>query len=189
MLWPRPQSLSTIVRLVSALIPLWPRLHTWPAVCLPCVRRVSALCPLIRFGPASKPCLCPPCALCPPRVRFGRASKPSPCVFKSCAPLVSFSCVSTMCPFFVRHVPALCQLRSTMCLRISTLSARGLLWGRAVASWSKILVSIAQPTAFILHARWSVSLAFISAPQIRRLQARPMPPKTVSGLWWYNFFK
>ena len=58
-------------------------------------------------------------ALCPPRVRFGRASKP-------CPPPVSASCVHhvfAMCPLFVRHAPALCQLRSTMCPRLWTLSA------------------------------------------------------------------
>ena len=38
-----------------------------------------------------------------------------------------------MCPLFVCHVLAPCQLRSTMCPRLWTLSARGLLWGRAMA--------------------------------------------------------
>ena len=79
-------------------------------------------------------------------------------------------CVSTMCPFFVRrHVPALRQLRSTMW----TLSACGLLWGRAMASWSKVFsLGIAGYTALILHARWSVL-----APQIRPLRAHPMLEK------------
>ena len=54
--------------------------------------------------------------------------------------------LSAMCPFFVRHAPALCQLRSTVCPCLWTLSARGLLWGRAVASCSKFFLSIVQPT-------------------------------------------
>ena len=41
----------------------------------------------------------------------------------------------------------------------------------------KFFLSIAEPTAFILHARWSVSLAVILAPQIRPLRAHPMLEK------------
>ena len=119
------------VRLESALAP--------PPIYLAChlsVRLVSAICPpRVRLVSASKPCtpyVRHVTAPCPPPVRFGRGSK-------SCPPLVFASCVSTMCPLFVRHAPALCQLRSTMCPRLWTLFARHLLWGRAVASWSKKL--------------------------------------------------
>ena len=58
-----PESLSAIVCLASALIPLWPRPHTLSAMCLPCVRHVSAVfvcawLPFVRHVSA----LCPPCA-------------------------------------------------------------------------------------------------------------------------------
>ena len=104
---------------------------------------------------------------CPPRVRL--------CIL---CPHVFALCVSTMCP--------LCQLKSTMCPRLWTLSARGLLWGRAVASWSiKFFLSIQQPTALNgmpasqlpWHSFWLPNLAFARAPYAW---------KTVWGLCWQN---
>ena len=68
-----------------------------------------------------------------------------------CAPLVSALCVSTMCP--------LCQLRSTMCPRLWTLSAGGLLWDRALRK---------------LHACF---LGIHFGSQIQPLQAHPMLEK------------
>ena len=81
--------------------------------------------------------------------RAGRASRPSP----PCARHVSAMCprcvrhVTAMCllclplpatcPHFVSHRWAMCPLKPWPCLW--TLSALGLLWGRAVASSGKIL--------------------------------------------------
>ena len=73
-----------------------------------------------------------------------------------------------------RSLSAMLQHRSTRCpLKpwpcLWTLSALGPLWGKAVAS--KVFLTIAQPTAFILPSRWSVSWAFILASQIQPFQA------------------
>ena len=78
------------------------------------------------------PGACPPCVRhCPPCVHHVSAlAAPPNLVRLLCLPHVCPPCVRS----FVRHVPALCQLRSTMCPRLWTLSARGLLWGRATAS-------------------------------------------------------
>ena len=108
---------------------LWGSLLEEKSLAAICSGRVSGACP---------PCVrhCPPCvrrlsALCMPWVRL--ATPPN---------LVRLVSARLMCaapsPHFVRHVPALCQLKSTMC-------PRGLLWGKAVASWSKILSALPNP--------------------------------------------
>ena len=81
-------------------------------------------------------------------------------------------CASTVCP--------LCQLRSAMHPRLWPLSARGLQWDRAVASWSiQILLSTAQIACLLpWHSFWLPNSAFASAPYAW---------KTVWGLCWYNF--
>ena len=103
-----------------------------------------------------------------------------------CLPCARVHHVTTMSPpcvcsvsAVVRHVPALCQRRSTMCPLKPWPCLCPLLACCGAGLWqsSKILSHIAQPTAFILHARWSVSLAFILAPQIQPLQAHPMLEK------------
>ena len=142
------------VRLVSALIP--PHFVCYVL----CVRRVSTLCP--PWVPLAAP---------PNLVRFVSA-RLAP-ASKSCMPLVSASCVSTMCPFFVRHVPTLCQLTGPPYILASGLCPRVACCGAGPYE-ARLFLSIAQPAAFILHACWSVSLAFILAPQIRPLQARPV---------------
>ena len=136
------------VRLVSALRP--PCVCLVSALCPPCVRLVSALCPhcIVSALTALWPTLsamcppCPPCdrlvsATCPPSVRLcdrhvSTLAAPPNLVRPVCA-----SCVWRLSVCVCAHVSAmcpLCQLRTTMCPRLWTLSARGLLWGRAVAS-------------------------------------------------------
>ena len=168
--WPRLQILSALCPPVCAR----PRLLTLSAMCPrgfpPCVRLASALAP-----PPNLAChlsaTCPPC--------FCLQTLHAIC--QSCDRLAATTCPpSKPCP---PHVSALCPPSCAssgppcMCPRLWTLSARGLLWGRAVASRKKILLSIAQPAAFIWHARWSVSLAFIWLPKFRPLQAHPMLEK------------
>ena len=108
--------------------------------------------------PRSLSAMCPPCPpLCLPwfwpHVVICRAIQTLPArvrrvLRQPCVRLVSLEAalphlqtLSVLCwpPLFVGHVPALWQLKSTMCHRLWTLFARGLLWGRAVASWRKIL--------------------------------------------------
>ena len=137
--WPRPgacpqrvRHVSAIVLLVSALIPLWPRLHTLSAMFPPFVRIASALRAL---GWGVSTLVAPP-------------NRPT---------LVFASSVSTICP-----------LRPTMCPHFWTLSADGP-WNHEV----KFFLSIAQPAAFLLHARWSVFLAFVLVPQISAFASAP----------------
>ena len=109
------------------------------------------------------PVACPPCvrhlsATCPPRVRLA---------------------MSTLSPLWpqLQTLSAMCPLKPWPCLW--TLSALGLLWGRAGA-WhhqAKFFYTIAQSTAFIMHARWSVSFIVILAHQFRPSQAHPMLEK------------
>ena len=97
--WPRPRSLSAMCPLVSA-CPLWPRLQTLS----PYVRLVSALCPpWFRFGRVSK--LCPhrvrhvsafALSLLWPRLQISSAIRP----------LVSVLCVFTMCSPCARSLAA-----------------------------------------------------------------------------------
>ena len=102
MLWPRPQSLSAIVRLVSASIPLWPRLHTLSAMCPAFVRPMSALSALV-----SVLCLPPDLiyTMCPPCDRLVSAT----CPLLAAPPnLVRLLCLPHVCASCVRHVSALC---------------------------------------------------------------------------------
>ena len=134
------------------------------ALCPPCVRLVSALCPhLSALGRASKACppcvslnplwprlqtlpaICPPCdclvsAMCTPCARHVSAlgAPPNLCLVsasKSCMPLV---CLPRVCQTpCVRSLSAMCPLFASSgppCVLAWTLSVRGLLWGRAVAS-------------------------------------------------------
>ena len=145
-------------------------------------KRLAAIC----GGRVSR--ACPPCVRqCPPCVRLDSALAAPPNLVR---PLSAF-CVClvyvhlpAMCLLLVRHVPILCELRSTMW----TLSACGQLWRRAVASRGKILSQNCAAHRVYLYARWSVSLAFILAPQIWPLQVRPTPCAcgTVWGLCWCN---
>ena len=123
---------------------LWPSLQTLSAM--------SALCPCVPPGDG----LNPPCvrhvaavpAMSPPWVRYVPASS------AVCAPCQD---KSSMYPF--KHWP-----------RLWTFIRCSGPWHHQV----KFYLTIAQPTAFTLHARWSISLAFILAPRIWPLQARPM---------------
>ena len=123
---------SAIVLLVSAVIPLWPRLHTLSDMFPPFVRIAPALRALGRgvstlAAPPNRPTL-----------------------------------------VFASHVSTICPLRPTMCPHLWTLSAHGP-WSHEV----KFFLRIAQPTAFLLHARWSVFLAFILVAQISAFASAP----------------
>ena len=96
--------------------------------------------------------------------------------------------VSAMCLPRVPHVSAMRPPRAhslsaqVMCAlkprpRFWTLSALGLLWREPWFPQVKPFLTIAQPIAFILRARRSISLAFILVPQIRPLQAHPVLQK------------
>ena len=169
--WPRytgrvPRACPPCVRLVSALIPLWPRLHTLSALCPPCVRLVSALSALwLRLQTLSA--MCQPCVRLVP---LESALAPPP---KPCAPYVRH--VTALCPPRVHRVSA---LAAPPCARSLPAQVHHVDF---VRSWPgpwhhevKFFPSVAQPTASILHARWSVSLlgihfgsansAFASAP-------------------------
>ena len=121
------------------------------------VRLVSAMCP---------PCVClqlNPVSASPNLVRLARL-------------FLSASCVSTMsalCPPRGRSLSAQIVLASGLYPLVACCGA-----GHEV----KFCLSIAHPSAYIyiytythiLHARWSVSLAFILVPQTPRpLQAHP----------------
>ena len=161
---------------------LWPRPRSLSAPCPPCVRLVSALRPpWVRFGRASK--VCPPCvrhvsASCPPCVRLGSALAAS-LNFVRHASAMSRS-VSALSPPCAARPKLVCHpLKPWPCLW--TLPARGLLWGRAMASSGKILshhcathhVYIACPLVSFLDI-------FILAHQIRPSLAHPMLEK----LFW-----
>ena len=128
--------------------------------CPPCVCLVSALCSWLL------PALCPPCVLV-----FGRSS--SPCrplvrqVFAYNVRLYSVWILFTVGPSCVRHH----VLSARLCPLLTCCGAEP--WHHQV----KFFLTIAQPTAFILHARWSIFLAFILVPQIRPLQAHPVLQK------------
>ena len=138
------------------------------------------------------PGACPPCARhCPPCVRRKAGTCPlwlrlqtfALCLPPNLVRLFFLSCVSSMRPFFVRRVPTLCQLRST--------TSSPLNFARGAGPWHhelKFFLGAVQPTAFILHARWSASLAFILAPQIRPLQAHPMLEKLFGVYAGITFF-
>ena len=108
---------------------LWSRPWSLSAMCPPCVRLDSALAASPHFvGHVS--------AVCPPCIRLECASKPLSAMCPPCVRLVSSMCPPCVC---LQTLYAICppcdrQLRSTMHPRLWTLSARGLLWGRAVAS-------------------------------------------------------
>ena len=140
-----------LVRHVSALIPLWPRLHTLSAMCPPCVRHVSAMCPL-----------CVPSS--PPFV-FHVSALP-PCVCLLCLPFVCPPCVRSLSD---RPLSAQVGVPASLCPLLACCGAGP--WHHEV----KLFLSIVQPAAFLFHARWSVvsffsihfgsaNSAFASAP-------------------------
>ena len=140
---------------------LWPRFRSLP------VTRP----PSVRFGRASKPCPHVLFAMCPPCVCLECALAAPPNLSALCLPLVFALCVSTMCPPCVRSLSPMCPLFVNP--RLWTLSARGLLWGRAMASSSKILsrhcathsVYIACPLVSFLGIHFgSPNSAFANAP-------------------------
>ena len=171
MLWPRPRSLSALRPPLFALCLPWFPFGSDFTLCPPCVRLVSAVCPpcvrLVCEWSLLWPCLQTLSALCPP--------------------LVFAVCVSTICPLFVRHVPALCQLRSTNQVTMCSL----LLACCGAGPWhheAKFFLSIAQPNpvyiacplvSFLgIHFGFgSTNSAFASAPYAW---------KTVWGLCWSN---
>ena len=109
--------------------------------------------------PRSLSAMCPPCV---PQVRFGPASKPGPV------------CASCLCLAWVHHVSArclLCQLRSTMCPRLWTLAARGLLWG--IMKYKILFQHCATRRVYIACLLVSF-LGIHFGSQIRPLQAHPM---------------
>ena len=132
----------------------------------PSVRKVASLTPEVRFGRASNPC--PPCIS-----HLSGTRRPCPLWPRLQTCLPCFLRLPHMCPLFVRHAPALCQLRSTMRSRLCPLVAVGCCGAGPWHHKVEFFLNIAQPTAFIAHAHWSVSLAFILVPQIRPLQAHP----------------
>ena len=126
------------------------------------------MCPAgaFRLLPRLVSLMCPPCARPSALTVVGDGP---PCVWN----------VSSMCLQCVRHVPALCQRKSGLGLGLTS-GLCPLLPCCGAEPWHhqvKFFLTIAQPPAFILHARWSLSLAFILVPQIRPLQAHSMLQK------------
>ena len=139
-------------------------------------------------------------ALCPayknlnsPCVRHVPSVLSPPCdlhVYAMCRPTPFLAAcvrhVSAICPPCVCNVSAMCPLfvgASPLCVRSSLGLASGLcplLASCGAEPWHhqvKLFLTIAQPAAFILHARWSIFWAFISVPQIWPLQAHPVLQK------------
>ena len=144
---------------------LWP--HSWSlsALCPPCVRLVPAMCPL-------RPCLQTLSATRVPCVRLEFASCPLWMRFQTlsamCLPCPQcVHCVTTMCPPCVLSSLGL-GLPFGFCPFLACYGQ-----GRGIIKPNSFL-PLHKPTAFILHARWSVSLALILVPQIRPLQTHPM---------------
>ena len=165
--WPLPQSLSALCPLcvrdasasclpcvrLESLKPCLPCVRL--AFCPPCVGHVSALCPPVstlrllwpRLQTLSPPCV-RPCVRLWPHLQTLSAMRP-PCLglCPALCPLLA------MPPNLVRHVSALpfvhCVSAKPLKPCLWTLSALGLLWGRAVASSGKIL---SYHCAFILRA-------------------------------------
>ena len=163
MLWPRPRSLSAMCPPCVRLTALWPRLQTLSAY----VRHVTTL---------RRPCVRHVPALCPPPVHFGRASKLCP----PCVWLLWLLCLRPPC---VRLGPA-CALASGLCPLVACCGAGP--WHHEV--YIAFFLSIAQPVAFILHACWSVSLAFILAVKLG-LCKRTLCLKICLGSMLAYFFK
>ena len=127
---------------------------------------MSVICPLCVPGNLKPPCVRhAPSAFSLPCVLHVSAMRPPKCSHRSRS-------LTTMCLPRVLHVFAMCPPRAhslsaqVMCPlkprpRFWTLSALGLLWREPWFPQEEPFLTIAQPIAFILHARLSISLAFI----------------------------
>ena len=169
-----PRACPPRVRLGSALAAPPSLVHHVSVLCLPCAalsprrprppwaRHASAFCPALCplwprlhiLSAMRRPCLLS--ATCPPCVR--------PCVHFGCLQTLSAMCLP-------------CLLSTIYLLKpcLWTLSALGLLWGRAMASSGQILSHhCATHTVYIARALVGFLHIFILAHQIRPLQGHPM---------------
>ena len=134
-------------------------------------RKPSGLSSGVRFLKQSEMC-------------FGRASRPCPPMSTMRPP-----CDRHMSPRCVRSLSAvLCHMPALLSARVRRASAQAspcLLWGRAVASSSRILFHLCA-THSVYFARLLVGFLGILAPQISACASAPYAWKTVWGLCWYN---